>query len=182
MFAALYNPITLNTTDNLNKVFEAGEHRTKYVAGSVIYLEEIIVSPNDSSSKTRAIGEYMWVGAAASLNAGVPGMIVPGGFEGEAEIGTLDAATAGQRIAFPTVDVSAGEFTWVKLSGHITVAANVNVVAGQYVKISRGNSNVEQGNTSGTVFDEESIGIATTSTVGGESILVINSGRTVKVA
>ena len=48
--------------------------------------------------------------------------------------------------------------------------------------MSRGNSNIEQGNTSGTVFDEETLGIATTSTSGGESIIVINAGRTVKVA
>ncbi|MAF36917.1 hypothetical protein CL622_07405 [archaeon] len=182
MFSALYNPITLNTTDDLNKAFDSGTHRTKYVAGSVIYLEEIITSPNDSSSQTRAMGEYMWVEVSDNFSAGVPGMIVPGGYQAEAIFDTLEAATAGQKIAFPTIDVSAGEFTWVKLSGHITVAANVNVVSGNYVKISRGNSNVEQGNTSGTVFDEEALGVATTSTSGGESIIVINAGRTVKVA
>jgi hypothetical protein len=180
-FAALYNPISFKT-DDLNRVFDSGTHRTKYIAGAVIYLEEIVISPNDSSVSTKTMSEYIWVGAAASLNAGVPGMIVPGGFQGEAEIDSLDAATAGQTIAFPTVDVSAGEFTWVKLSGHITVAANVNVVSGQYVKVSRGNSNLEQGNTSGTVFDEESLGIATTTTAGGESIIVVNAGRTIKVA
>ena len=182
MFAALYNPISLNTTDNLNKAFDSGTDRTKYVAGSVIYLEEVITSPNDSSSHTKAIGEYMWVEVGDNFTAGVPGMIAPGGYQAEALLEPVEAATAGQKIAFTTVAVTAGQFTWVKLSGHITVAANVNVVSGNYVKVRRGNSNIEQGNTSGTVFDEETLGIATTSTSGGESIIVINAGRTVKVA
>tara|TARA_R110002020_G_scaffold28797_8_gene91406 strand:- start:1375 stop:1923 length:549 start_codon:yes stop_codon:yes gene_type:complete len=179
--SALYNPISFKT-DDLDRVFDSGTNRTKYIAGAVIYVEEIVVSPNDSSTYTRAMSEYMWVEAGDNFNSGVPGMIVPGGFQAEAVIDTLEAATAGQRIAFTTVDASAGEFTWVKLSGHITVAANVNVVSGNYVKVSRGNSNVEQGNTSGTIYDEESLGRATTSTSGGESIIVINAGRTVKVA
>ena len=181
MFSALYNPIAY-TTDDLNRVFDSGTHRTKYVGGSVMYVEEVITSPNDSASQTRALGEYMWVEAADNFSAGVPGMIVPGGYQAEALFDTLEAATAGQKIAFTTLDVTAGQFTWVKLSGDITVAANVNVVSGNYVKVSRGNSNVEQGNTSGTIFDEESLGKATTSTSGGESIIVINAGRTVKVA
>ena len=180
MFSALYNPIAY-TADDLNRVFDSSTHRTKYVAGSVMYVEEVITSPH-SSSQTRALGEYMWVEAGDNFSSGVPGIIVPGGFEAEAIFDPLEAATGGQRIAFPTVDVTAGQFTWVKLSGHITVAANVNVVSGNYVKVSRGNSNVEQGNTSGTIFDEESLGKATTSTSGGESIIVINAGRTVKVA
>ena len=116
------------------------------------------------------------------MSAGVPGIITPGSFEAEANIASLQAAAAGQRIAFTTVDVSAGQYTFVKLSGHISVAANVNVVSGNFVKLNRANSNVEQGNTSGTVFDEEALGVATKNTVGGETIIVVNAGRTVKVA
>lgn len=180
MFAALYNPISLNTKDDLNKAFSS-DQRTKYICGSVIYVEEPITSLN-SDEQTMTIAEYMWVELADNLNAGVPGIIIPGSFQAEGMIGSVEAATAGQKIAFPTVNVSAGQFTWVKLSGHITAAANVNVVAGNFVKVSRGNSNVEQGNTSGTVYDEESLGVATKSTSGGETIIVVNAGRTVKVA
>jgi len=181
MFSALYNPISLNITDDLNKAFDSGNDRTRYVCGSVIYVEEVITS-NNSEAQTRALAEYMWVEVDQNMNAGVPGIIIPGGFEAEANIASLQAASAGQRIAFPTVAVTAGQFTFVKLSGHITVAANVNVVSGNFVKLSRGNSNVEQGNTSGTVFDEEALGVATKNTADGQTIIVVNAGRTVKVA
>ena len=180
MFAALYNPISLNTKDDLNKAFSANQ-RTKYICGSVIYVEEPITSVH-SDEQTMTIAEYMWVEAGVNLSAGVPGMIFSGGYQSEAMIGSMDAATAGQKIAFPTVNVSAGQFTWVKLSGHITAAANVNVVSGNFVKVSRGNSNVEQGNTTGTVWDEEALGKATKSTSDGETIIVVNAGRTVKIA
>lgn len=181
MFSALYNPISLNITDDLNKAFDAGTNRTKYICGSIIYVEEVTKSVH-SDVQTKTLAEYMWVEADQNMNAGVPGIIVPGGFEAEANISSLEAAAGGQKIAFPTVAVSAGQYTFVKLSGHITVAANVNVVSGNYVKLSRGNSNVEQGNTSGTVFDEEALGIATKNTAGSETIIVVNAGRTVKVA
>ena len=180
MFAALYNPISLSTKDDLNKAFNA-DQRTKYICGSVIYLEEPITSVH-STSQTMTIAEYMWVEAGSTLSAGVPGMIYTGGFQSESMIGDLDSAASGQRIAFPTVNVNAGQFTWVKLSGHITVAANVNVVGGNFVKVSRGNANVEQGNTSGTVFDEEALGRAEKSTAAGETVIVVTAGRTVKVA